>query len=73
MQMELLSFSNQPLRDVRKNLEYGKPASRRFPRVFSFTISGRRTKRGLVEIPVKDISLLSGDEEGRKRSSSESS
>ena len=48
--------------DITKDLEYGKPASRRFPRAFSFMISGRRTRRGPAEMPAKDILLSSGGE-----------
>ena len=41
--------------EVTNDLEYAKPASRRFSTAFSLMISGRRIKRGLV----KDILLSS--------------
>jgi len=44
------------LGDVTNDLEYGKPESRRFPIALSLRIRGRRTKRGLVGTPVKDMS-----------------
>ena len=56
----ILSISYSVFCDVTNDLEYAKPASRRFPIAFSFMISGRRIKRGLVGVPVKDISLSAG-------------
>ena len=57
---DIFSISYPSSGDVTEDLEYTKPARRRFSMAFSLTISGRRMKRRLAGMPATDISLMSG-------------